>query len=77
MLRDDLGLEPGPSLRDLELRILRQEDALLGRTHERRDRCSAGTDGRLHSAAALTKVGAFEEAHAILDTAISEARQGR
>ena len=76
-LRENLGLDPGPALRDLELRILRHDDELLGRASDQRDGGSIDTDSRLRTAAALTRVGAYEEAHAILDAAIAAARRDR
>ena len=78
VLRDHLGLDPGPALRDLELRILRHDDDLrapTGRPPE--DLGALQTDGSLRSAATLTRVGAYEEAHAILDAAIATARHAR
>jgi DNA-binding SARP family transcriptional activator len=75
MLRDRLGLDPGPSLREVELRILRQDDALRTPAAAPADPGSLQTEGSLRSAAALTAVGAFPEAHAILDAAIATARE--
>jgi DNA-binding SARP family transcriptional activator len=76
-LRENLGLDPGPALRELELRILRHDDQLLGPAPDQHDRTSFDTDSRLRTAATLTKVGAFEEAHAILEGAIATARRER
>jgi DNA-binding SARP family transcriptional activator len=76
-LRENLGLDPGPALRDLELRILRHDDELLGPAPDQRDGGSIETDSRLRTAAALTRVGAYEEAHGILDVAVSAARHDR
>jgi DNA-binding SARP family transcriptional activator len=76
-LRDRLGLDPGPALRQLELRILRHDDDLGGAAPAPASRVSTVTKSTLRTAAALAKVGAFEEAHAVLDTAIAEARERR
>jgi DNA-binding SARP family transcriptional activator len=72
-LRDQLGLDPGPALRELELRILRQDDGL--RAAAPSDHGALDTEGSVRAAAALTKVGAYAEAHTILDDAIAAARQ--
>jgi len=74
-LRDQLGLDPGPSLREVELRILRQDDDLRASAPPA-DHGALDTEGSLHAAAALTKVGAYTEAHTILDDAIAVAREG-
>jgi DNA-binding SARP family transcriptional activator len=77
VLRDRLGLDPGPALRDLELRILRHDEGLRSAAATHRDDCALHTESSLRSAATLTKVGAYEEAHSILDAAIADARAGR
>lgn len=78
VLRDRLGLAPGPALRDLELRILRHDDDLLAPAAiAETDRTAILTDSSLRSAAALTRVEAYEDAHAILDDAIAAARSVR
>jgi DNA-binding SARP family transcriptional activator len=73
-LRDQLGLDPGPSLREVELRILRQDDDL--RAAAPPDHGALDTEGSLRAAATLTKVGAYTEAHTILDEAVAAARDG-
>ena len=59
----------------MELRILRHDDDLRSPADEPSPtQCSLQTDGSLRSAATLTRIGAYEEAHAILDAAIVSAR---
>jgi len=76
-LRDGLGLDPGPALREVELRILRQDGDLLAAPADHSDHCSTAIDSRLRTAAALTKVAAYEDAHAIVQVAIDTARRDR
>jgi DNA-binding SARP family transcriptional activator len=75
VLRDRLGLDPGPSLRELEARILRHDEKLRARATAPPETGTLHTDGCLRTAATLTRAGAYEEAHAILDAAIAMARE--
>jgi DNA-binding SARP family transcriptional activator len=73
VLRENLGLDPGPSLRALELRILRHDDELRAPPLELRDQSRANVESQLRSANRLARVGALDEALAIIDEAASSA----
>ena len=73
-LRERLGLDPGPSLRELEQRVLRHDPALAGRTHTDRVRDAANIEADLRAAITLVKSGAFAEAGGIIDETEQAAR---
>lgn len=70
-LRDELGLDPGNELRDLELRMLRHDPTLRGPDGRSVATSSSGTssevDAQLRAALTLIRAGAFPEAAEILD----------
>ena len=73
-LRDRLGLDPGPSLRELEQRVLRHDPALAGRPEADRARDVANVEADLRAAITLVKSGAFAEARQIVDETEQGAR---
>lgn len=74
-LRDELGLEPGPSLRELEHRILVHDPSLLVTPRTIRSTTAPDVEGQLRAATALVRSGAHAEAIAILDRVEAMARE--
>jgi DNA-binding SARP family transcriptional activator len=68
-LRDELGLDASPSLRELEQRILCHDEALRLAPISARASAGAEVESHLRAANALTRHGAYDEALAIVDQA--------
>jgi DNA-binding SARP family transcriptional activator len=74
-LRDDLGLEPEPSLRALEQRILEHDELLNVPPVSLRASVAAEIESHIRSALTLTRAGAYEAALQVTDEATSVARR--
>lgn len=75
LLRDQLGLDPGPALRDLEHRILTHDESLLITPRTIRESIAPDIAGLIRAATALIRTGAYAEGAGILDDAEAMARR--
>jgi DNA-binding SARP family transcriptional activator len=69
VLRDELGLDPAPSLRELERRILSHDETLRPGPSSARASSTAEIESHLRAATTLSRTGAYDEALAIVDQA--------
>jgi DNA-binding SARP family transcriptional activator len=69
VLRDELGLDPAPSLRELERRILSHDETLRLDPAAARASSTAEIESHLRAATTLARTGAYDDALAIVDQA--------
>jgi DNA-binding SARP family transcriptional activator len=74
-LRDDLGLEPEPSLRALEQRILEHDEMLTVAPVSLQTSIAAEIESHIRSALTLTRAGAYDAALEVIVEATSVARR--
>lgn len=76
VLADELGLEPGRALRDLEADILAQADVLELRREDRRDNAACATGQRTFIPTPEGQLVGRKDEFAFLEAALQRARQG-